>query len=351
MITLEAEQVTENLFLSLELSAIERVRNLFGTAIQALADAGSVLNEQKEILGRKYKSWLEENELASSEANKLVKLFSSFNEITSELSCNPLVLLKLLGNNSTESKQVFIDLVEKRKEKREKRKEKREEYITDFDVLAIKKAYDTRRAKKETPLVKNGNNLDFEVIIREQDLAREMTKTYEELGETPTKVFSFLNESSKAVRDISEIVLGRRIESTDEIESFKVAVINKLKSIDMVSISELDVETVKSNSVEIKPSIQSTSLSTVPGEEFVSKIGKKIIGYTAVVSERVENVSDMLKERYEEFKGKVCIITQEPTGLDSKATIEVEIKGEGKKNRIFLSWLDILVNESPYVNA
>ncbi len=340
-------QFVENLYNSVISTAptVKDVRQSFQQALTSLLESASILAFFKETEGRNFGNFATENDISVLHANKLIGLLGEFGEYYQDVqNINPLTLTSMLGAAHSEAREVLPERI--------KECQKNNEELVCADITALKKAHAKPKPQGIAKLVGNqqGGTAIFRAEIKDPVLASELDSSFKESGlPTPNKFFGFLNESSKTIREISEIVLGRRIQDIDEIAELKIAVVNKLQSSDVVE--EVAVPILKESTdvkaapvVEVVQSVEPCVVHSKwrPLVELVQQ-NNSLIGLKAVVAESVGVIGEKLQNIFSLVKGKSCVIQNEPivsSSLD-EAHIWVRFDDFGAKI-VPLSWLQEL---------
>jgi hypothetical protein len=215
---------------------IESVRSLLGIATGAMLAAGQSLKQLKEELGQEFAGWIYSNELVTSDANRLIKLFDYFGDNFDALSeVSPFQLLRLLAPNQRASRAVLADLVDDS-----------DSAIRCADIDSIQREHKIKSVPKiklipvqapVAPIVKIEPNVNvsmvgnqqggtgiFRLEVKDHQLANQLDNEWKESGFTANQWMRFMSSSARAVQEMAEFVLGRTITNELELHELIVAI-------------------------------------------------------------------------------------------------------------------------------
>jgi hypothetical protein len=280
-------QFAENLFTSTSDQCVasieEEIRTTFTIAAGMLMRAGELFNEKKEELGRKFFKWVVDNHFVIGDANKLIDLFNNFGEGFDALNeVSVLQLLKTLIPSHDTSRDVLMGEIDLwRDGSREK--------LTCADVESIAIANRTSRTPTknsavvaapstnnedvETSMVGNqfGGTGIFRLEVKNPELASQLDSELKQSGQTNGQWLNFLSSSARAVQEIAQVVLGRKLNDASELDEL-IVVVKKERGIEVSEVviqqvSPLDTATLADNTELPTPVIECLNrLSNVFGK-------------------------------------------------------------------------------------
>jgi hypothetical protein len=238
---------------------VESIRALLGLATGALLAAGESFKQYKDDLGKNFSGWMYSNNFVLSDVNKLIKLFDYFGDSFDELSgVNVLELLKLLAPSQRASRAVLSDAVD----------EVRAGAIPKIrcaDIDSISKQHKII----STPTIKRnsgssvvsvapsnedsvslsmvGNQLGgtgiFRLEVKDYELANQLDSEWKESSMSKPSWVRFLSESARAVQEIAQVVLGRKLNDASELDELTSSVLrtNHLSSLQVKVEDNIDI--------------------------------------------------------------------------------------------------------------
>ena len=309
---------------------VESIRTLLGLATGALLAAGESFKQYKEELGKNFSGWVYSNEFVLSDVNKLIKLFDYFGDSFDEFSSvNVLELLKLLTPSQRVSRAVLADAVDEVRAGAIPR-------ITCADIDSISKQYkiiSTPTIKRNSvssvvsvaksnedlvELLMVGNQLGgtgiFRLEVKDHELANQLDSEWKKSEMSKPSWVRFLSGSARAIQEIAQVVLGRKLNDASELDELTVAVrgtnhlsSNHVKVQDNIDIvAPVNCEAVEASSTALPEVIQEilNKFSILGGQ--VIRLNAQPKGISAMMQSICRSERDILVhelKQYAEYEG------------------------------------------------
>lgn len=213
-----------------EESPEEEVKALFTLSSGYAMLLGKTLAAQKEKLGRKFKSWLDELGITRADATKYIKMWQLFGDIGSELlDAGTLPLFRLSSPNLTQARYEL-----------RQRLEEDDTPITQQEVDAIRLANKPAPSSGSKALMvgnqKGGTGI-FRIEVKEDVLAAKCEDSFKKSGISCDSWMAKLLSCLGLVGDMANVVLGKGISHVSDVDELRAT----LESQNFFAANQIDL--------------------------------------------------------------------------------------------------------------